>query len=118
VAAGGNVPDGDPVLECRSFPVCSPALARDRAHPIRTPVDLVHHVRLDYETLRDGRRLSEWDFWFDAIKVPRPDVAGRDAVKAFVAWLWKELRGEDEFKFAPVGPSGPTRAPRARANRR
>jgi DNA-binding transcriptional LysR family regulator len=38
-------------------------------HPLRAPGDLAHHVRLDYETIRDGRRLSEWNFWFDAMKI-------------------------------------------------
>jgi hypothetical protein len=46
--------------------------------------------------------------------VPRPDVAGREALKAFIAWLWKEVRGEDEFSLAPVRAAGA----RARAARR
>ena len=116
---------------------------------------MTHHVRLDYESVRDGRRTSEWDFWFDAMKIPRakpastlrfpqydqlvaaaiegsgiglgvlphtaehlrqkvlcapfgmeavalrgtffivrrPDVAGRDAVEAFIDWLWSEVKG-------------------------
>lgn len=177
VLAGGDVPDGKPLLKCETFPVCSPALARDRLHPIRTAVDLARHVRLDYESLRDGRRLSEWDFWFDATKtrrvkpastlrfpqydqvvaaaiegsgvamgvlphlarhlregvlcaplgregvarrgtffvVCRPAVAGRDAVEAFVAWLWKEVHREGEFTLAPAGKFDPSVRPRASA---
>ena len=164
VAAGADAPDSELLMKCDSFPVCSPALARNRAHPIRTPADLAQHVRLDYETLRDGRRLSEWDFWFDAMKIPRvkpastlqfpqydqlvsaaiegsgvaigvlphtaqhlrqkvlcapfgrdavarrgnfflvrrPDVVGRDAVEAFVGWLWSEVHRDGEFAPAPM----------------
>ena len=69
VAAGGDTPNAEQLVDCKSFPVCAPALARDPARPLRTPADLAHHVRLDYETIRDGRRLSEWDFWFDAMKI-------------------------------------------------
>ena len=36
---------------------------------------MTHHVRLDYESVRDGRRTSEWDFWFDAMKIPRAKPA-------------------------------------------
>jgi DNA-binding transcriptional LysR family regulator len=73
VNAGDDLPDangGERLFGCESFPVCSPALARDHAHPLRALADLAHHVRLDYETTRDGRRMSEWRFWFDAMKIP------------------------------------------------
>lgn len=175
VAPGSDVPASELLLDCKSFPVCSPALARDGAHPIRTPADLAHHVRLDYDTVRDGRRLSEWDFWFDAMKIRpvapastlqfpqydqvvsaaiegsgvamgvlphaaqylregvlcapfgrdgvaqrgafyvvcRPDVTGRDAVQAFVAWLWSEVKGEGEVALDPPRAPTPSLAPRA-----
>jgi DNA-binding transcriptional LysR family regulator len=70
VQAGADLPDNpdrERLFGCESFPVCSPRLTSDHAHPLRTPADLAHHVRLDYETVRDGRRLSEWQFWFDAM---------------------------------------------------
>src|SRR5262245_22909444 len=73
VNAGDDLPDangGERLFGCESFPVCSPALARDHARPLQTLADLAHHVRLDYETMRDGRRMSEWQFWFDAMKIP------------------------------------------------
>ena len=69
VGVGGDTPDAERLMSCESFPVCSPAIARDPARPFRIPADLARHVRLDYETVRDGRRLSEWDFWFDAMKI-------------------------------------------------
>ena len=158
VQAGADLPDSEPLFDCKTFPACSPALASDKSHPIRTPADLAQHVRLDYESLRDGRRFSEWDYWFDTMKIPRmkpastlqfpqydqlvsaaiegsgvaigvlphtahylrqkvlcapfgmdavalrgtffidrrPDVAGRDAVEAFVSWLWSEVRRDGE----------------------
>jgi LysR family transcriptional regulator, glycine cleavage system transcriptional activator len=166
VLAGADVPDSKPLFECKSFPACLPALANNKSHPIRTPADLAQHVRLDYESMRDGRRLSLWDFWFDTMKIPRmkpastlqfpqydqlvsaaiegsgvgigvlphtaqylhqkvlcapfgmeavallgaffivrrPDVAGRDAVEAFVNWLWSEVRRDGEFAAASVRP--------------
>lgn len=57
-------PTGERLLECEFFPVCSPALANDPAHPLRTPADLAHHVWLDHDTIRDGRPWSKWDVWF------------------------------------------------------
>src|SRR5262249_1367890 len=75
VAQGADAPEGDWLFACKSFPACSPALARNETHPIRTPADLAHHVRLDYETVRDGKRLSEWDFWFDSVKLRRVEPA-------------------------------------------
>ena len=75
VTRGANAPNGERLVDCDIFPVCSPALARDRAHPLRSPADLAHHVRLDYETVRDGRPWSEWDVWFDAMKIPAVEPA-------------------------------------------
>jgi LysR family glycine cleavage system transcriptional activator len=75
VTRGANAPNGERLVDCDIFPVCSPALARNRAHPLRSPADLAHHVRLDYETVRDGRPWSEWDAWFDAMKIPAVEPA-------------------------------------------
>jgi LysR family glycine cleavage system transcriptional activator len=69
VPRGADIPDGEHLLDVDIFPVCSPVLARDGAHPLRNPADLAHHVRLDFETVRDGRPWSEWDVWFDAMKI-------------------------------------------------
>lgn len=71
VPRGDDTPSGGELLfDCDLFPVCAPALARDPARPLRTLADLAHHVRLDFETLRDGRAWSTWDFWFDALGIP------------------------------------------------
>jgi DNA-binding transcriptional LysR family regulator len=177
VAAGADSPNAEQLVTCETFPVCSPALARDPARPLRTPADLARHVRLDYETVRDGRLLSEWDFWFDAMKIRavepastlrfpqfdqvfpaaiegsgvamaalphltqqlrdgilcapfgresianrgtffivlRRDVAERDAVKEFVAWLRSEVRRDGELTLAPTRDADRTPARRAQA---
>ena len=69
VNAGDDAPDAEELITCESFPVCSPTLAREPKRPIHTPVDLAQHVRLDYESVRDGRRFSEWNFWFNAMGI-------------------------------------------------
>lgn len=70
VPRGADTPSGERLLDCDIFPVCSPALARDEARPLRSPPDLANHVRLDFETIRDGRPWSEWDVWLGAMKLP------------------------------------------------
>lgn len=70
VPRGADIPNGERLLDCDIFPVCSPALACDEARPLRSPPDLANHVRLDFETIRDGRPWSEWDVWFEAMKLP------------------------------------------------
>jgi len=75
VPRGGDTPNSERLFDVDIFPVCSPALARDGAHPLRNLADLAHHVRLDFETIRDGRPWSEWDVWFDAMKIPAIEPA-------------------------------------------
>lgn len=70
VLPGYEAPGAERLFACHSLPVCAPTLARDAALPLRTPADLAQHVRLEYETVRDGRRWSAWDFWFTALKLP------------------------------------------------
>ena len=70
ICVGGHRRSRQRTFSTAIYPACSPALANDKLHPIRTPADLAHHVRLDYESMRDGRRLSLWDFWFDKMKIP------------------------------------------------
>lgn len=162
VPRGAPPPAGERLLDCEFFPVCSPALARDTARPLRSPADLANHVLLDYETIRDGRPWSKWDAWFKATKITpvtpqstlrfshgdqmiaatldgsgvamggrphltqqlrdgvlcapfgpdavaivgsffiivRPDVAARDTVEAFLAWLRSEARRDGELTLA------------------
>lgn len=93
VAPGADSPNAEELVTCESFPVCTPALARDPARPLRTPADLARHVRLDYETTRDGRRLSEWDFWFDAMKVRAVEPASTLRFPQFEQWIPAAIEG-------------------------
>jgi DNA-binding transcriptional LysR family regulator len=67
---GADTPAGERLFDVDIFPVCAPSLARDATRPLRAPADLAHHVRLDFETIRDGRPWSEWDVWYSATKIP------------------------------------------------
>jgi LysR family transcriptional regulator, glycine cleavage system transcriptional activator len=58
------------------FPVASPRLTRDRAHPLRTPADLRHHVLLHYDDARAGWPWLTWQEWLVALKVPGLESAG------------------------------------------
>lgn len=73
---GHAVPAGDKLFDLDAFPVCSPALARDSARPIRTPADLSRHVLLDLDTIRNGRPWGDWSQWFASIKVRDVAPAG------------------------------------------
>jgi LysR family transcriptional regulator, glycine cleavage system transcriptional activator len=119
VTAGADSPNAEKLFTCETFPVCSPALTRDSARPLRTPADLAHHVRIDYESVRDGRRTSEWDFWFEAMKIPAvepastlrfpqfdqgipPAIDGAGVVIGVLPHLTQQLR--DGVLCAPFGP--------------
>jgi LysR family transcriptional regulator, glycine cleavage system transcriptional activator len=66
---GSSVPGGEPLLHTEIFPVCSPALARDRTHPLRRPADLANHVLLDLETVTSRGPWSDWSPWLEAMKL-------------------------------------------------
>jgi DNA-binding transcriptional LysR family regulator len=68
-APGLTVPGGEPLLNVEIFPVCSPALARDRLHPLKTPADLTNHVLLDLETTTISGPWSDWGPWLEAMKL-------------------------------------------------
>lgn len=72
-------PEADKLVEYLQFPVCSPALARSRKYPVRTPIDLKRHVRLDFETVVYGRPWYDWEQWADGMKL-RP-IAPRKSMR-------------------------------------
>ncbi len=49
-------------------PVCSPRLLRDKAHPLKTPLDLRYHCLL-YMDYGPGSELLEWPPWLRSMKV-------------------------------------------------
>jgi DNA-binding transcriptional LysR family regulator len=60
VPPGWDIPGAERLVDYRTFPVCSPRLARDRTRPLATPADLAHHVLLDFERIAYGRVWSDW----------------------------------------------------------
>ncbi len=69
VPSGAASPSSDKLFDYEQFPVCAPALADDRARPLRTPADLSNHVLLEFETLLYGRPWFDWQQWFSAMKL-------------------------------------------------
>jgi LysR family transcriptional regulator, glycine cleavage system transcriptional activator len=59
------------------FPVASPRLVRDRAHPLRTPGDLAHHVLLHFDNPMGDLPWLAWPEWLVALKVPGLEPAGK-----------------------------------------
>jgi len=74
---GASAPtNGEKLVDYDIFPVCAPALARDRQRPLRMPDDLTQHVLLDMQTTSNGRPWHDWQHWFDAMNVRSPRSAG------------------------------------------
>jgi putative choline sulfate-utilization transcription factor len=60
----------------RLVPVCSPALASDRARPLKRPEDLARHVLLHMDDERGRFPWLNWSAWLAAIGVDRLAPAG------------------------------------------
>jgi DNA-binding transcriptional LysR family regulator len=73
---GSVLPVGQPLFEVEIFPICAPALARDRTRPLIAPADLTNHVLLDLETVTGTGSWSDWNPWLDAMKLPDLKPAG------------------------------------------
>jgi LysR family glycine cleavage system transcriptional activator len=58
------------------FPVCSPALVRDRKRPLKTPENLKHHVLLHLDDAGARWPWLDWAQWFVAMKVRDLKPAG------------------------------------------
>lgn len=72
----GMPPGGETLCDYAIFPVCAPALWRDRQRPLRRIEDLSQHVLLDLQTTANGRPWHDWQHWFDAMQVRPPRPAG------------------------------------------
>jgi LysR family transcriptional regulator, glycine cleavage system transcriptional activator len=68
--------EGAPLFEMRIFPVCSPALAADRARPLAGPADLAHHVLLDLEIDTARGPWTDWGSWLGAMHLGSLRPAG------------------------------------------
>ncbi len=60
----------------RLLPVCSPALAADRARPLRRPEDLARHVLLHIDDERGRYPWLNWSVWLAADGVRELEPAG------------------------------------------
>lgn len=58
-------------------PVCSPALQRRKAHPLRTPADLVHHTLLQVADPGGASMPLEWEPWLRQLGQPQLQPAAR-----------------------------------------
>src|SRR5574340_70467 len=58
------------------FPVCSPALARERGRPLKRPADLAQHVLLHLDDPQRQWPWLNWGEWLEAMRVPGLRPAG------------------------------------------
>jgi DNA-binding transcriptional LysR family regulator len=58
------------------FPVCSPALLRDRARPLKKPADLARHALLHFDDPVGRWPWLNWNQWLDAFHLPDLKPAG------------------------------------------
>jgi LysR family glycine cleavage system transcriptional activator len=58
------------------FPVCSPALMRERARPLKKPADLARHVLLHYDDPAGQWPWLSWVQWLDAFQLAALKPAG------------------------------------------
>jgi LysR family transcriptional regulator, glycine cleavage system transcriptional activator len=58
------------------FPVCSPTLLRNRAHPLKVPADLRHYVLLHFEDSRHTTPWLGWSLWLQALGLADLKPAG------------------------------------------
>src|SRR5262249_13387244 len=73
---GLSIPGAEPLFNVENFPVCSPALASDRARPLRCAADLTNHVLLDLEAVGAHGPYSDWGTWLDSMKLGDLKPAG------------------------------------------
>jgi len=95
VPAGAVARSQDKLFDYEQFPVCSPALAKDRERPLRTLADLSRHVLLDFETVLYGRPWYDWQQWLAAMKLRAVKGAG-----------WLRFSHYDQVIEAAINGSG------------
>ena len=55
--------EGPPLFEEAVVPVCSPALAKNRSHPLRKPADLAQHTLLAVDMPQGMAPMVDWEPW-------------------------------------------------------
>jgi LysR family transcriptional regulator, glycine cleavage system transcriptional activator len=73
----GEAPGDAPLLfPMKIFPVCAPALLRDRTRPLRSPSDLRHHMLLELDPATVRPAWLDWPGWLRAMKLDRLRAVG------------------------------------------
>ena len=78
----------------RLQPVCSPALAADRARPLKRPEDLARHVLLHIDDDRGRFPWLNWGQWFAAIGMAETAGAGAMRFNQFDLLIQAALDGQ------------------------
>ncbi len=84
--------EGKPLFEEVVVPVCAPALALDKAHPLKAPADLQHHTLLAVDMPEGEALTADWAPWFEVMGIKELKVKNTvrfgqyaDAITAAVA---------------------------------
>jgi DNA-binding transcriptional LysR family regulator len=85
---------GTPLFHETVQPVSAPALARDRARPLKTPADLRHHTLLDVEVRMGPDVLLEWDLWTKAMGVDALRAARTVTLTSYDAAIAAAVAGQ------------------------
>jgi DNA-binding transcriptional LysR family regulator len=73
----GTAPTGAmPLTGEEVFPVCSPALLKERGRPLKKPADLARHVMLNYDDPAGQWPWLSWSQWLDAFRLRELKPAG------------------------------------------
>ena len=76
------------------FPVCNPALMRDRARPLKKPADLARHVLLHYDDPAGQWPWLNWAQWLDAFKLAQLKPAGTARYSHYDQLIQAAIEGE------------------------
>jgi DNA-binding transcriptional LysR family regulator len=85
---------GTPLFHETVQPVCAPALARNRARPLKTPADLRHHTLLGVEVQMGPEVLLEWDLWAKAMGLGALDAARKVTLTGYDATIAAAVAGQ------------------------
>ena len=76
------------------FPVCSPALLRDRARPLKKPADLARQVMLHYDDPAGQFPWLSWAQWLDAFNLVALKPAGIARYSHYDQLIQAAIEGE------------------------
>ena len=76
------------------FPVCSPALMRDRTRPLKKPADLARHVLLHYDDPAGQWPWLNWVQWLDAFALAQLKSAGTARYSHYDQMIQAAIEGE------------------------